>query len=73
VCAHVPGAHDDAEKLPPRLFLLIPTVVVMASILQHICFPRALSIRCLTITLLIILASLAGALRGLELYFGQVG
>ncbi len=28
VCAHVPGAHDDAEKLPPCLFFLIPTVVV---------------------------------------------
>jgi hypothetical protein len=52
VCAHVPGAHDYAEKLPPRLFFLIPTVVVgtiiimvvvVASNLQHICFPRALS------------------------------
>jgi hypothetical protein len=43
VCALVQDAHGVVEKLPPRLFYLIPTVVgtiimVVASILQHAFF-----------------------------------
>jgi hypothetical protein len=39
VCARVQDARGVAEKLPPRLFFLIPmvvgTIMVVAFILQH--------------------------------------